>query len=86
VLAVTVATDSADLLDHAAAIFRAWRARLGDLYVVGGIAPDEAVRLAATVVAATEGAVVISRAERNMEPFELVGAQLLAMTPGGAGT
>jgi TetR/AcrR family transcriptional regulator, lmrAB and yxaGH operons repressor len=86
VLAVTVATDSADLLDHAAAIFRAWRARLGDLYVVGGIAPDEAARRAATVVAATEGAVVISRAERSMEHFELVAAQLLAMTPRGSGT
>ena len=83
VLAVTVATDSTELRDHAAAIFRAWRARLVDLYVAGGIARDRAWRLAATVVAASEGAVVVTRAERTMEPFELVAAQLLEITPDG---
>jgi TetR/AcrR family transcriptional regulator, lmrAB and yxaGH operons repressor len=81
VLAVTVATDSPDLLDHAAAIFRAWQARLRDLYAGGGIDRDAATGLAAMVVAATEGAVVVSRAERSMEAFELVAAQLLALTP-----
>jgi len=81
VLAVTVATESPDLLGHAAAIFRAWRARLAELYVAGGLAQDAAARLAATLVAASEGAVVVSRAEQSMEPFELVAAQLLAMTP-----
>lgn len=81
VLAVTVASDSADLLDRAADVFRAWRARLAALYVAGGVDHDVAARLATTVVAATEGAVVVSRAERSMEPFELVAAQLLAMTP-----
>jgi hypothetical protein len=70
-----------ELLDHAAAIFRAWRARIADLYVVGGVTQDAAVRLAATLVAATEGAVVVSRAERSMDAFELVAAQLLEMTP-----
>ena len=81
VLAVTVATDSPDLLDHAASIFRAWRARLAELYVAGGMDGDAAARLAVTVVAASEGAVVISRAERSLEPFELVVEQLLAVTP-----
>ncbi len=81
VLAVTVATDSDELLDHTAAIFRAWRARLAELYIVGGVASDAAARLAATVVAATEGAVVVSRAERSMDAFELVAAQLLEITP-----
>jgi TetR/AcrR family transcriptional repressor of lmrAB and yxaGH operons len=81
VLAVTVATDSTDLRDHAAAIFRAWRTRLADLYIEGGIAAGAAARLSATVVAATEGAVVVSRAEQSIEPFELVAAQLLDITP-----
>ena len=81
VLAVTVATDSPDLLDHAAAIFRAWRGRLAELYERGGIDPSAAIRLATTVVAASEGAVVISRAERRLEPFELVVEELLAATP-----
>jgi TetR/AcrR family transcriptional repressor of lmrAB and yxaGH operons len=81
VLAVTVATDSPDLLDQAASIFRAWRGLIADLFVEGGMAGDAAARLAATLVAASEGAVVLSRAERNLEPFELVAAELLAATP-----
>jgi TetR/AcrR family transcriptional repressor of lmrAB and yxaGH operons len=81
VLAVTVATDSPDLLDHAASIFRAWRGRLAELYVTGGMDAAAAARLAVTVVAASEGAVVVSRAERSLEPFELVVEQLLAVTP-----
>jgi len=81
VLAVTVATDSPDLLGHAARIFRAWRGRLADLYARGGMDADAAARLATTVVAASEGAVVVSRAERTLEPFELVATQLLAITP-----
>jgi AcrR family transcriptional regulator len=81
VLAVTVATDSPDLLDHAAAIFRAWRGRLAELYERGGIDPSAAIRLATTVVAASEGAVVVSRAERSLEPFELVVEQLIELTP-----
>ena len=32
VLAVTVAADSPDLLDHAGRIFRAWRGRIAELY------------------------------------------------------
>jgi AcrR family transcriptional regulator len=81
VLAVTVATDSPDLRGHAAAIFRAWRGRLAELYVEGGVEAARARRLAATVIAATEGAVVVSRAERSLEPFELVAEELLAATP-----
>jgi TetR/AcrR family transcriptional repressor of lmrAB and yxaGH operons len=82
VLAVTVATDSPELLEHAAAIFRAWRGRLAELYVSGGMSPAAAARLAVTVIAATEGAVVVSRAEQSLEPFEEVAGALLAMTPG----
>jgi TetR/AcrR family transcriptional regulator, lmrAB and yxaGH operons repressor len=81
VLAVTVATDSPDLLTHAASIFRAWRGRLAEQYVRGGIDAGAAARLATTVVSATEGAVVVSRAERSLEPFELVAPQLLDSTP-----
>jgi AcrR family transcriptional regulator len=81
VLAVTVATDSPELLDHAASIFRAWRGRLAELYVNGGMDRPAAARLAVTVVAASEGAVVVSRAEQSLEPFELVVEQLVELTP-----
>ncbi len=81
VLAVTVATDSPDLLDQSASVFRAWRGRITELLVEGGMEGDAAARLAATLVAASEGAVVISRAERSLQPFELVAAELLDATP-----
>jgi len=81
VLAVTVATDSTDLLDHAAAIFRAWHARLTELYVAAGVDPTTASSFAMMLIAASEGAVVLSRAQRDMAPFEQVAAHLIATTP-----
>jgi TetR/AcrR family transcriptional repressor of lmrAB and yxaGH operons len=78
VLAVTIATDSADLLSHAGSVFRTWRGRLAQLLQTGGLIERDAERFAATLIAAMEGAVVLSRAEQSMEPFELVADQLLA--------
>jgi TetR/AcrR family transcriptional regulator, lmrAB and yxaGH operons repressor len=76
VLAVTIATDSSELLEHAATVFRTWRARLGELLHDGGLSQADAARFAALLIASTEGAVVLSRAEQSMEPFELVAEQL----------
>jgi AcrR family transcriptional regulator len=77
VLAVTVATDSADLLEHASGVFRSWRDRLAELLEAGGLSATDAPGFAATLVAASEGAVVLSRAEQSFEPFDLVSAHLL---------
>jgi TetR/AcrR family transcriptional repressor of lmrAB and yxaGH operons len=76
VLAVTIATDSPDLLDHAATVFRSWRQRLAELLRDGGLEERDAARFAAILIAGAEGAVVLSRAEQSMEPFELVAEQL----------
>ncbi|WP_433215563.1 TetR/AcrR family transcriptional regulator [Dactylosporangium sp. CS-047395] len=85
VLAVTVAADSPELLQRAAGIFRAWRVRLGELYVQAGFEPARAARFAASVIAATEGAVVMCRAEQSLEPLELVGETLLAQAKAPTG-
>ena len=77
VLAVTVATDSADLLAHATAVFRAWRDRLAELLRKGGLAPAAARRFAIMLIASAEGAVVLSRAEGSLEAFEAVARQLM---------
>lgn len=77
VVAVTVAADSPALLEYAASIFRAWRARLARFLVAGGLSREDAARFAATLIAASEGAVVLSRGEQSLEPFELVASQLL---------
>jgi hypothetical protein len=77
VLAVAVATDSPALLEHAAAVFRQWRARLAELLEQGGLARKDARRFATVLVASAEGAVVLSRAEQDLEPFEAVARSLV---------
>ena len=79
VVAITVAADDDDLLDHAGTIFRIWTELLTELCAAGGMNQNSARRLAVTVIAATEGAVALCRAERSMEPFEDVEALLLSL-------
>ncbi len=78
IAAVTVAAESPDLLDRTGAIFRAWTARLAALLIEGGVSPARALALAVTLIAALEGGVLLARAERSMEPFELVAAEQIA--------
>lgn len=77
VLAVAVAADSPELLDQTARVFRTWRRRIGELLEQGGLRADDAQRFAAVLVASSEGAVVLARAEQSLEPFDLVADQLL---------
>jgi TetR/AcrR family transcriptional repressor of lmrAB and yxaGH operons len=76
VLAVTVSTDVDDLIDHARDVFRNSRAKLGELLAEAGIAGDAASRFATIAVASAEGAVVLARAERSIEPFDVVADNL----------
>lgn len=85
VTAVTVATDSADLLEHAAAVFRAWERLLAELLQVGGLSDVEAQRLATMLIAASEGAVVMSRAQTSIVPFDAVATFLEAQVEAAAG-
>ena len=77
VLAVTVATDSQELLQHAGAVFRSWRGELAELFEQAGLSAKAAAQFAATLIAASEGAVVLARAEQSLDPFELVADHLL---------
>jgi len=77
VLAVAVAAESPELLDHTASVFRTWRRRLAELLEQGGLRAPDAERFAAVLVASSEGAVVLARAEQSLEPFDLVAEQLL---------
>ncbi len=76
-LAVAVAAESPELLNHTAHVFRTWRRRLAELLEQGGLAPADAARFAAVLVASSEGAVVLARAEQSLEPFDLVVKQLI---------
>lgn len=77
VLAVAVAADTPELRETAAAIFRRWREHLAQLFQKSGLKKADAARFAATLIAASEGAVALARAEQSLEPFEHVAAQLL---------
>jgi len=78
VLAVTVAAESPALMERAAEVFRGWRVRLGVLLAEGGVPEARAPGLAASLISACEGAVVLARAERSFEPFDLVAAEQIA--------
>lgn len=78
VLAVTVATDSPLLREQAATVFDAWRQALARLLHTGGLNEADADGFAATLIASSEGAIVLSRAQHSTEPFDVVSQQLLA--------
>ena len=84
VVAVTVAAESEALRARAAGILKSWRERLAALFAEGGISKNKARVLAASLVAACEGAVILARAERSFEPFDLVAAEQLAMIESAA--
>jgi hypothetical protein len=67
------------VLDHAGAIFRDWTAHLAGLLVAGGVAETSAQQLAVMIIAATEGAVALCRAERSREPFDVVDKALMQL-------
>jgi TetR/AcrR family transcriptional regulator, lmrAB and yxaGH operons repressor len=77
VMAVTVASDSDDVLRHADSVFASWIERLTQLFVTGGLSPSTASDLAIGLIAASEGAVAISRAQRDLRPFDVVARQLV---------
>ena len=76
VVSVTVSGREGDILEHVGAIFRSWTEQLAELFVVGGTAEDAAHTIATVTIAATEGAVVLSRAEQSRAPFDEVARTL----------
>src|SRR5580704_6759013 len=76
VLAVTVSADSRELLNRAAQAFRSW---LAGLLRSAGLSPDDADGFATMLIAASEGAVVLARAQQALAPFETVHQQLRAI-------
>jgi AcrR family transcriptional regulator len=77
VAAVTLGAESAEQLEQTARVFRVWIDQLSELLREGGVPDSEARDFAVMLVASVEGAVALSRAERNLEPFETVARQLI---------
>jgi len=88
-VAVTVAAETDDLRERSGEAFRAWRDKLARALETGGLSEADARSTATLLLAASEGAVVICRAEQDLGPFDLVAAQLVdhvrALPTGRAG-
>jgi AcrR family transcriptional regulator len=84
VLAVAVEEygDDASPRDAAVFAFSNWTTVLARSLRDGGIAPGVAADTATLIVAAVEGAVAMSRAERSVQPLEVVGRQLQGLLVG----
>ena len=78
VVAAAIGSDDADpkLSAEAGAILGRWCTALTRAFVNDGFDDAEAASLAVTSIAALEGAVVLSRSTRNVDPLRQVGDQL----------
>lgn len=83
VLAVAVEAGDPDAgtepVQHAAAAFDRWRALITERLVADGVARKQARELAALVIAALEGALVLARAAKDVAPLDAVHRQLHAL-------
>jgi TetR/AcrR family transcriptional repressor of lmrAB and yxaGH operons len=86
VAAVTVDAESDVLLERAGQVFRAWRSRIADLLAAGGVDADRAASLAALLIGASEGGVLLARAERDLAVFDAVAAEAVATVEAAAGS
>ncbi|WP_242639233.1 TetR/AcrR family transcriptional regulator [Mycolicibacterium sp. S2-37] len=74
--AIGAAEDEPQLTSVAGAIFEHWRDALTRAFEIDGSEPAEAASLSITCIAALEGAVVLCRATRSVDPLREVDAQL----------
>jgi TetR/AcrR family transcriptional regulator, lmrAB and yxaGH operons repressor len=81
-VAVTVAAESDAMREQAASAFQAWQQKLAAALQAGGLTAADAEATATLLLAASEGAVVICRAERNIRPYDQVAAQLVERVRG----
>jgi TetR/AcrR family transcriptional regulator, lmrAB and yxaGH operons repressor len=75
-VAVTTSAGPGALRDETGRLFHEWRAVLARLFADAGVAMQEAEGFAAELLAAAEGAVVIARAEHDLDAFDLVAERL----------
>lgn len=81
VLAVAIESGDRDdtLQAEAGAVFRDWTARLAALLGRSGIPAARAESLAVLAISATEGALALSRAQRDVAPLDRVRAEIAAL-------
>jgi len=68
--AIESSDETPELVDAAGRALTSWRSALAALLRRHGVTPAQARRLSNLVVAAVEGAVVLSRADRDVQPVD----------------
>ena len=79
VAAVVLDASSAAVGSPAAEALASWRSVLAGALVRDGFSTQRAARLATLVIAAFEGAIILSRADRDTAPLDAVEAELVAL-------
>lgn len=79
IVAVTIAAESPALLDRVREVFRDNWTLLGQILAKGGVPEERSSALAATLISAFEGAVILSRSQRSIAPFDLVAGEQAEM-------
>lgn len=77
-VALEVASTNEPLRVATAEVFESWIASLSDRFAAAGIPAQRSRELATAMLAALEGAFVLSRAMRTTEPLEVAGATMAA--------
>ena len=87
IVAVAVETndEAPQLVRSAGAVFASWQDAFTALFRRHGLPEDRCRRLAALIVAAEEGAVVLCRAEQSIAPMEAVAAEIHDLLVGALG-
>jgi AcrR family transcriptional regulator len=83
-LAATIcdAADNDSLRTHVSELLARWRASVADAYTRFGAPPAEAEAHATVLMAALEGALILARAQRNIEPLDTVERFFALRAPG----
>jgi AcrR family transcriptional regulator len=78
IVAVAVETndDAPQLARSAAAVFARWQEALAALFIRHGLPDERGKRLAAFIIAAVEGAVIMCRAEQSIAPLEAAAGEI----------
>jgi TetR/AcrR family transcriptional regulator, lmrAB and yxaGH operons repressor len=83
VAGVAMDADDEELTAAARAAFAAWTALLAEQLEAVGVPEDRARPVASVALTAMEGALVMCRVERSVEPLETTAAELLRLLAGG---
>lgn len=64
------------VIERAAAVFDRWTTLTAQRFVADGVAADRAAELAVLVISALEGAILLARVRRDLQPLDVVHRQL----------